>query len=83
MAWMVIVALWKHATWKFARQVPAGTLKRTPVGDLCLQPGDLVRIKPESEILKTLDSRACNRGLRCDGGMRQFCGGEYRVRGRP
>jgi len=57
-------------------------LKCTPVGRLNLRPGEWVRIKSEGEIAVTLDSRACNRGLRCDGGMRRFCGGRYQVRSR-
>ena len=41
----------------------AGDLKRTPVGDLKLQPGEWVRIKPAVEIASTLDSRGRNRVL--------------------
>jgi hypothetical protein len=67
---------------RFAQPLRVGELKRTPVAHLNLQPGDVVRIKPEDEIVKTLDGRARNRGLSCDRGMRQFCGGEYRVRNR-
>jgi hypothetical protein len=83
MLWMVLTPLWyTYAPMGLGRPVPVGTLKRTPVGNLGLQPGEMVRIKSESEIVKTLDARARNRGLTCDGGMRRFCGESYRVRNR-
>lgn len=83
MARLVLVPVWRHfVVEKFQRPLAVGSLKQTPVVSLALQPGEIVRIKPEVEIVKTLDSRARNRGLRCDRGMRTFCGGEYRVRSR-
>jgi len=79
---MVLVPVWRYATERFHAPIRVGDLKRTPVGNLNLQPSELVRIKTEAEIVKTLDSRALNRGLSCDRGMRQFCGGTYKVRNR-
>ena len=79
----VVIPVFRYVRAKFPRKrLLVGNLKRTPVGNLELQPGEWVRIKSETEIAATLDSRACNRGLPCDGGMRQFCGGRYQVRSR-
>jgi hypothetical protein len=46
---------------------------------LNLEPGELVRVKPYSEILETLDERNLNRGLSFDPEMVPYCGGTYRV----
>jgi hypothetical protein len=46
---------------------------------LALQPGDLVEVKPIERILATLDAHRRHRGLRWMTGMRQYCGGRYRV----
>ncbi|NOU10469.1 MAG: hypothetical protein HOO98_10680 [Nitrospira sp.] len=56
-----------------------GLLKKTPVVNLNLQPGDLVRIKKPDDIMKTLDGDGKTRGLRFDVGMFRYCDGEYRV----
>jgi hypothetical protein len=69
MAKLVLVPLWRKATRRFRRRGLTGNLSRTPVGDLALQPGDWVRIKPNSQIVKTLDGRGRNRGLIWDYGM--------------
>jgi hypothetical protein len=72
-----------HPLWRgtpFPRKsgkVPDG--QPTPVETLNLQPGELVRIKPYEEILKTLDSRNKNRGLLWDADEVPYCGGTYRV----
>jgi hypothetical protein len=62
----------------------AGTLEkgRTPSEELGLRPGDLVRIKPKKEIIKTLDRTNKNRGLSFDSEMVKYCGRTARVRGR-
>ncbi len=57
----------------------AGTKTRTPAGGLDLKPGDLVRIKPASQIRETLNSKGKNRGLTFTRDMVAFCGGQYRV----
>jgi hypothetical protein len=58
-------------------QIPAG--EPTPVKTLDLQPGELVRIKPYQEILKTLNSQNRNRGLYFDAEEVPYCGRTYRV----
>jgi hypothetical protein len=79
----VFVPVFRFLGEKFPhRPLLAGDLKRTPTEHLGLEPGEWVRIKSEAKIAETLDSRACNRGLRCDGGMRQYCGGRYKVKSR-
>jgi hypothetical protein len=56
-----------------------GILKTTPTATLNLQPGELVQVKSQEEILKTVDTRNRNRGLFFDVEMTRFCGGKYRV----
>jgi hypothetical protein len=58
-------------------QIPAG--EPTPVQTLNLQPGELVRIKPYQEILKTLNTQNRNRGLYFDAEEVPYCGRTYRV----
>ncbi|HWY60242.1 MAG TPA: hypothetical protein VNZ03_37620, partial [Terriglobales bacterium] len=70
--------LWRGAP--FPRRhgtIPEG--EATPAGTLELQPGELVRIKPYREILKTLNTRDRNRGLYFDAEEVPYCGGTYRV----
>ncbi len=53
-----------------------------PAGDsetLHLQPGELVRVKSEAEIRRTLDGDERHRGLLWMPDMARFCGGEFRV----
>jgi hypothetical protein len=52
---------------------------RTPKEVLDLQPGELVEVKSEEEILQTLDKHNRNRGLRFGGGMLEYCGKRFRV----
>jgi len=59
-----------------------GSLAKTPRATLDLKEGDLVRVKPYEEILKTVDVSNRNRGLRFDAEMVPYCGGTYRVRSR-
>ncbi len=59
-----------------------GTLKTTPVEILELRPGELVSVRSKEQIIATLDTQRCNRGLLFDGEMLQYCGGSYRVLGR-
>ena len=54
----------------------------TPIANLNLQPGDLVRVKTYEEILATLNTNNRNRGMSFDGEMMPFCGRIFRVRGR-
>jgi hypothetical protein len=53
-----------------------------PIETLDLQPGELVRVKPHEEILKTLNHDGMNRGLFFDAEMVPYCGGIFRVRAR-
>lgn len=56
-----------------------GTVKgRTPRAKLDLQPGELVRVKSQDEILKTLSGWK-NRGMRFDPEMVPWCGRTFRV----
>jgi hypothetical protein len=62
----------------FAEVTPC---EKTPTGRLDLKPGELVRIKSQNEIEKTLNRRGLNRGLSFDQReMAPYCGGTYRVR---
>lgn len=82
MARLVLRPLWRKVMQRFSHRELTGTLKRTPVGDLKLQPRDWVEIRSEAEIVQTLNERGCNRGMLCDLGMTQHCGGRYQVRNR-
>ena len=56
-----------------------GTPGQTPTQVTNLQPGDLVRVKPKAEIMKTLDANLKNRGMGFDAEMARFCGRTARV----
>ena len=56
-----------------------GRLSRTPQGDLALEPGELVEVKSQQEILATLDRQGKNRGLTFDPEMVPYCGQRFRV----
>jgi hypothetical protein len=56
--------------------------KETPVINLNLQPGDLVRVRPYAEILSTIDTANQNKGMPFDAEMVPFCGKLFRVRTR-
>ena len=72
-----------HPLWRgteFPRKsgrIPAG--HPTPKAALNLQPGELVRIKPYRDILRTLDTENKNHGLFFDAEMVPYCGKLYRV----
>ena len=53
-----------------------------PTYDLNLQPGDLVRVKSQQEILATITKGGTNRGLLFDKEMVPFCGKVFRVKTR-
>ena len=57
--------------------IPEG--QSTPTRKMHLQPGELVRVKPHQEILKTVDSSNRNRGMYWDAELVPYCGGTYRV----
>lgn len=58
-------------------KVPQG--ERTPSVSLGLQPGELIRVKSQAEILATCDQSTRNRGMSFDVEMVPYCGGTYRV----
>jgi len=53
--------------------------KNAPVNTLDLQPGELVRVKPYEEILKTVGSNMMHRGMVFDAEMVPYCGSVFRV----
>ncbi|RFU38214.1 hypothetical protein DZF91_28865 [Actinomadura logoneensis] len=55
---------------------------RTPVESLDLKPGELVRVKPRDEIIKTLNKDLLNRGMGFENEMARHCGKTARVRAR-
>jgi hypothetical protein len=80
---LMAIPIWRYyVTDRTPQPVLVSDLKRTPVGNLNLQAGEWVQIKSEPEIAETCDTRARNRGLTCDLGMRLSCGGTYQVRNR-
>jgi hypothetical protein len=56
-----------------------GTVTKTPVETLDLQPGELVQVRSREEIERTIDAEGKNRGLLFDREMLPYCGGSYRV----
>lgn len=54
----------------------------SPVANLNVQPGELVRVKTYNEILATITYQNTNRGLYFDAELVPYCGGTYRVRAR-
>jgi hypothetical protein len=56
-----------------------GNGRTTPLYALDLQPGEWVRVKPASEIARTLDAHGKNRGLAFTVEMLPFCGRTFRV----
>ncbi|MDR8407478.1 hypothetical protein MTP10_01845 [Nonomuraea sp. 3-1Str] len=65
--------------WGFLRP---GLRGRTPTGSLDLKPGELVRVKPQAEILATLNQDMLNRGLGFEEEMARYCGKVVRVQAR-
>jgi hypothetical protein len=68
----------KRVTGKSYRYLE-GKLEKTPRGTLNLQAGERVRVKPEEEIVLTLDRQGKNRGLAFTVEMRPFCRETHRV----
>jgi hypothetical protein len=61
--------------WGFVK----GSLTKTPTGHTNLQPGELVRVRPQAEIEATLNKDRKNRGLGFEEEMARHCGKEARV----
>jgi hypothetical protein len=75
----------QHAIGGVPFPIKGGTLppgKPTPVAELNLQRGELVRIKSHADILATLNRGGLNRGLLFDKEMVPFCGKVFRVKTR-
>jgi hypothetical protein len=64
---------------RFGHPLLKGKLTRGPSDTLDLKPGEIVRVKPRKEILKTLDTEKKNRGLNFDTHMLRYCGRIARV----
>jgi hypothetical protein len=64
---------WARAPWNSSRY------RKTPTERLNLRPGELVRVRNTWEILKTLDRKACNRGLVFKPEMFHYCGRKFCV----
>jgi hypothetical protein len=59
--------------------VPGTAQGRVEGKPLNLRPGELVRVKPREEIMRTLDRKRRNLGLSFDVEMEPFCGKTFRV----
>lgn len=80
MFWMIILPIarrMRDALW--GRPWLLGTLTKTPVGNLGLQPGELVEVLPLETMQTTLDRKGRNRGLICDIELGETSGNQYRV----
>lgn len=62
--------------WGFVKGKVVG---RTPVEQLNLQPGEMVRIKTKEQIEATLNEDRLNRGMGFEEEMSRYCGGTARV----
>ena len=79
---VLLPVFWKSVHRYIRPRHVVGTLTRTPLVLLELQPGEQVEVKTGEEIAQTLNPRGCNRGLRYDRGLNEFSGTHYRVRDR-
>lgn len=80
MRWFYNAFRWAWRGSKFPRTpglIPEGA--PTPVATLNLQPGELVRVRPHEDILKTITTGNLNRGMHWDAELVPYCGGTYRV----
>jgi hypothetical protein len=83
MRWFFEIArpLWGGVAWP--RKVgPIAEGQPTPTAELHLQPGEIVRVKPYEDILKTVNTSNRNRGLWWDAELVPYCGKTYKVIGR-
>jgi hypothetical protein len=65
--------------WGFVKGTVTGP---TPTGRLDLRVGELVRVRPKAEILRTLNADLLNRGLGFEEEMARYCGTTARVAAR-
>ena len=74
----IVRPLWHGLPWpRKPGVIPEG--QPTPTATLNLQPGELVRVKSQDEILQTVNTANKNRGLHWDAELVPYCGGMYRV----
>lgn len=80
---MAMAAMGKQARWYAGKLLPkpAAHVPELPP-PLNLQPGEMVRIRPWRDIVRTLDARGKCRGMGFTQGMRRFCGHAARVHSR-
>jgi hypothetical protein len=70
--------LWGGTKWpRKTGTIAAG--QPTPAVRLNLQPGELIRVKSQEEILQTIDSDSKNRGMYWDAEMVPYCGETHRL----
>jgi hypothetical protein len=78
------ICLWLF--WRIRRTLmgvyPSGNANALAVESLGLQPGEWVKVKSLKDIIKTLNERGQNRGLRFSPDMRLACGKRLQVKGR-
>jgi|GEM_PF-2376738 len=70
---LFVFTSWARVPWNSKRY------KKTPAEILSLQPGEWVQVRSASEILRTLDKKACNKGMEFKAEMFQFCGRKFQV----
>jgi hypothetical protein len=78
------LAVWGYlnARQRLMGPFPRGNRKLTPIGVLKLQPEEMVEVKTLKEIIETLGSKGCNRGLRFSVDMVPYCSKRLKVRSR-
>jgi len=73
--------LWSGSRFPRTRgYIPAGSA--TPEVSLALREGELVRVRPHEQILRTITTDNKNRGMYWDAEMVPYCGGTYSVQKR-
>ena len=77
--WFNVVQGWRGGQ-AFPSSMPG--LGQSTAGIPPLDSGDVVKVRPQAEIARTLNSQNKNRGLWFDSDMIKHCGRTYRVRGR-
>ncbi len=77
--WIHGRVIWSAYVWWAGAPWNAGRYSRTPSRTLNLHPGDFVKVRSAWRILKSLDHRGRNRGLRFTPEMFRYCGKKYRV----
>lgn len=83
MVGMVVQPIFWKLVERFIRpRFVQGSLEKTPLITLALQPGTTVEVRSVEEIRQTLNRNGCNRGLRYDIGLNRLCGTHHRVRDR-